>query len=131
MSCPGGFAADLPGTVAAAGPSAESVLVVAERLSGVARDLDALRLQLCGLDSVDWNSAAAAVFRKTLAESEAEFTAAGRRVESAVAELGSYGAHLRAAADSGAAANPDWPMNPGFTPAWGGPMGAGRGWPNF
>lgn len=131
MSCPDGFAADFHGTAAAPGPSAESVLVVAERLSGVARDLDALRLQLCGLDSVDWNSAAAAAFRKSLAESDAEFLAARRWVETAVAELGSYGAYLRAAADCGAAAAPDRAVVPGFAPVWGGTAGAGRGWPNF
>ena len=73
MGYPGGFAPGPLGATAA-GPSADAVVVVAQRLAGVAQELDALRSRSLQLDGVDWHSVAAEAFRKSLADVDFRFT---------------------------------------------------------
>ncbi|WP_343318896.1 hypothetical protein AAFM46_00375 [Arthrobacter sp. TMP15] len=127
----GAAAGSKAGPSAIAGPSAESVLVLAERLSGVAAELQRLRLQLCALDSVDWNSVAATAFRKSLAEADADFVAVGQRTEAAATAAASYGMYLRSVADSPAGSDAIWQLNPGIAPTWSGNSGLGSWRPAF
>ncbi|MFQ4148737.1 hypothetical protein AAGW05_08585 [Arthrobacter sp. LAPM80] len=132
----GMFATGPPGSAgvglgAAAGPPADAVSVVAQRLAGVAQELQALQGDLRRLDSVDWNSAAAAAFRTSLAEEDAAFTSTRRQVEAAVDALTGYCMYLRAAADPSGGAGATWRENPGIGPGWGGALGMGRAWQQF
>ena len=47
-------------------PSAEAVAVVAQRMSGIAQEMEVLRRQMAGLEATDWHSAAATAFRQSL-----------------------------------------------------------------
>jgi hypothetical protein len=124
MGYPGGFAPGPPGA-AAAGPPADAVAVVAQRLAGVAQELDALRLMTAQLDGVDWHSAAAEEFRKSLADLDFRFSSASRQIGTAVDLLGSYAAYLRSAADPVIGGDVCWRVNPGVGPFLGNsPFGA-------
>ncbi|SEE92445.1 hypothetical protein SAMN04489740_3123 [Arthrobacter alpinus] len=130
MGYPGGFAPG-PLGVATAGPSADAVVVVAQRLAGVAQELDALRLRTAQLDGVDWHSVAAEAFRKSLDDVDFRFINASKQIGTAVELLGNYAEYLRAAADPVAGGEVCWRANPGIGPGWGGNLGTSRVWPRF
>ncbi|WP_425865079.1 hypothetical protein [Arthrobacter sp. TWP1-1] len=130
MGYPGGTILGPPG-VAAAGPSAEAVVVVAQRLAGVAQEIQALRFRMAQLDGVDWNSVAAAAFRTSLADVDATFNRTGKQIGTAVDLLGSYASYLRAAADPVTGGDVRWGAYPGIGPSWGGNLGMSRVWTHF
>lgn len=119
------------GIAAAAGPSADAVFGVVQRLAAVVQDLEALRLQLAQLDGVDWNSTAAAAFRASLAEGDVAFTTARKQVETAVDRVSSYGSYLRATADATTCGDENWRGNPGIGAGWDGNLGMSRVWPRY
>ena len=131
MSYPEGLGLGPIGLAAAAGPSADAVFVVAQRLAAVVLDLEALRLRLAQLDGVDWNSTAAAAFRTSLAEGDAAFTMVRKQIETAVERVSSYGAYLRATADATTCGNENWRSNPGIGAGWDGNLGMSRVWPRY
>ncbi len=130
MGYPEGTILGLPGA-ASAGPSAEAVVVVAQRLAGVAKEIQALRFRMAQLDGVDWNSAAAAAFRTWLADVDDTFVRTGNQIGTAVDLLGSYASYLRAAADAVTCGDVRWSAYPGIGPSWGGNMGMSRVWKHF
>lgn len=130
MEFSGGLAPGLPGG-SAPGPSADAVGFVAQRLASVAQDLVVLRFRMAQLNSVDWNSAAAAAFRRSLADADARFAIADQQIWKAVELLGSYTAYLRASADAVTCGVPRWEEYPGIGPSWNGNMGMSRVWTHF
>ena len=88
-------AADSGGTAPRPGPSADAVAVVAQRLAGIARDLDALRQQLGGLLATDWTSPAASAFWEALSSCNVALAVAIQKIESAAVSVGSYGVALQ------------------------------------
>lgn len=125
-----GGAAELGGVAARAGPSAEAVAVVAQRLVGIARDMDALRLQLGSAGATDWSSPAASAFREALSACNAALASAVRKVETAGASVGSYGVYLQSeSAESASAAcrNPNLPQVAGSGAEFGPRFGQGLG----
>lgn len=75
-------------------PSPELVAMTAQRLAGLARDVDAVRAQLGGMDVQQWRSPAAAVFRESLTGLLTELWAAGQALDGASAEVDGYGKAL-------------------------------------
>ncbi|WP_207345675.1 hypothetical protein [Arthrobacter sp. E3] len=118
-------------------PSAEAVAVVAQRMSGIAQEMEVLRRQMAGLEATDWHSAAATAFRQSLSACSMALAGAVRKVESAAASVGSYGTFLQSSPASSvqgepcAAPNAQWPQgagsgtqfgprfSQGFGPDWG------------
>lgn len=94
-----GFFGAGPG--ASAGPPPWAVAEMARRLAGIAREMDAVRLQLGHVALLDWKSPAAAAFRDELAERNAALAAAVQAIERASGEVGVYGAVLSADAENG------------------------------
>ncbi|WP_133162978.1 hypothetical protein [Arthrobacter glacialis] len=122
MSYPMTALSGLSGGAARGGPSAEAVSAVAQRLAGIAGELEGLRLQLGRLNAMDWRSPAAAAFRDSLADRNLALSAVARDVTAAVASLGSYALSL-----------PAVPPRPGDGPGMGVPspgmQGFGMAWP--
>ncbi|MDJ0311987.1 hypothetical protein [Arthrobacter sp. H35-D1] len=122
-----GGPAELGGVAGQAGPSAEAVAVVAQRLVGIARDIDALRLQLGGVGAMDWSSPAAFAFREALSACNAALALAVRKVESAGASVGSYGVYLQSESAESACRNPNLPQGAGSGAEFGPRFGQGFG----
>lgn len=78
------------------GPSPDSVAAAAQRLADLARELDALRLQLGNVAYLDWTSTAAVAFRESLSELIMELAAAAHAAEAASTAVGGYGIAIRA-----------------------------------
>lgn len=121
MAGAGAFGAG-PGAVA--GPPPWAVAEVARRLAGIARDMEALRMQLGHVAQVDWKSPAAAAFRGELAERNAALAAAVQAMDAAAAEVVAYGTML-----SSTAVNCDGPdvWQPPAAGGFGAGMGGGAG----
>ena len=133
-----GRVAELGGAAVRAGPSAEAVAVVVQRMAGIAREMEVLRMQMSGLDATDWHSAAAMAFRQSLYACNMAVALAIRKVESASASVGSYSIFLQSSPASSvqgascAAPNVQLPQGAGsgmefgprfgqgFGPDWGG-----------
>ena len=90
----------LGGPGARAGPPPDAVAALAQRLAGIAADIEGLRLQLGQLVSVDWKSPAAAAFRDALTERNMAILAVVRAIENAADETRSYGLFLSTSAQS-------------------------------
>lgn len=86
------------------GPSPELVGMAAQRLGGIARDVDAVRTELGRVDVQQWRSPAAAVFRETLTGMLTELWAVVQAVDDASRVLDGYGRAL--AITAGACASP-------------------------
>ncbi len=85
----------LGGAAARAGPSADAVAVAAQRLAGIAQELERLRLQLGRLNAMDWRSPAAAAFRDSLSERNFALSAVARDIAAAGTVLASYALALQ------------------------------------
>lgn len=129
-----GGAVELGGIAERAGPSADAVAMVAQRLAGIAQDMDALRQQLGSVGATDWSSPAASAFRQALAACNAALAVAVRKVEAAGVSVGSYGVYLESESAQEAEAvcrKPNFPkragsgaefgprFSHGFGPDWG------------
>ncbi|MHA7305578.1 hypothetical protein ACX80E_10080 [Arthrobacter sp. TMN-49] len=110
MNTPMSAISGLSGAAARAGPTAEAVAVVAQRLAGIGQELEGLRLQLGQLNAMDWRSPAAAAYRDSLAERNLALAVVAQEILAAVAALGSYGLCLESPPGDGVGLGMQWPL---------------------
>ncbi len=97
---------DPGGLSARAGPAPEAVAMAAQRLAALARDVDSVRQGLGSVDTQQWRSPAAAVFRDALAGLLTELWAGAQALDTASAALSRYGLALQLSNDAEACASP-------------------------
>lgn len=116
-----------------AGPAPDSVAAAAQRLSGLARELDALRLRLGNVAYLDWTSTAAVAFRESLSELVMDLAGAAQAAEAASTAVGGYGMAIRDMLSAEACLSPLAEQQAAGTRAsysgWAGYSGA-PAWPN-
>lgn len=108
----GGFGA--PGG-SGVGPSPGVAAAMAQRLAGIAGEVDALRLQLVQIALLDWKSPAASTFLNELNGRIAGMVALVRAIDSAASEVQAYGFMLDSGAQNGQLQLPGVPA-PGRSP---------------
>lgn len=91
---------------ARAGPDPEAVAMAAQRLAALARDVDSVRQGLGSVDTRQWRSPAASVFRDALAGLLTELWAAAQSLDSACAALVRYGLALQSSQEGQTGVNP-------------------------
>lgn len=96
-----------PGVLSAGvGPDPEAVAMAAQRLAALARDMDSVRQGLGTVDTQQWRSPAASVFRDALAGLLTELWAAGQALDSASAALSRYAQTLQLRNEAQVCASP-------------------------
>lgn len=116
-----GLIFDPGGLSARAGPAPEAVAMAAQRLAVLARDVDSVRQGLGGVETQQWRSPAAAVFREALAGLLAELWAGTQALDAASSALSRYGLAIQLSNEAQACASPlarGTGMGPGVTGRW-------------
>lgn len=127
----GGFSAGTSTAAAStaaerAGPSPEALEAAARRLTAIAGDFDAVRLEMGSLGVTDWKSPAATAFRDALAEQLANAARAVLDIRDAAGMVRLYGRSVAAANAATAQAGGHY-LAPGFGSGMGAAFDGGAG----